>query len=118
NLTDVRSVRFSFDQRTQGAFLMADLAFADPAALYSGPEGPRVIASTAAGLIPGPVSSVQVTFSTAMDPATFTPQQDVVINGPGGIAIPATNVAPVAGSGGRQFTIAFAPQSVAGDYTL
>src|SRR5262249_47643346 len=30
NLSDVRSVQFRFDQRTSGALLIADLAFADP----------------------------------------------------------------------------------------
>src|SRR5207245_798740 len=46
NLTDVRSVRFAFDQRAQGAFLMSDLEFADPASLYAGPTGPYVISNT------------------------------------------------------------------------
>jgi hypothetical protein len=79
-------------------------------------RGPRII-GFGPQVYPGsPVSSFRVTFNNEMDPSTFTPA-DVTLSGPGG-PITITGVAPVAGSGNRQFDITFAPQSAAGLYPI
>lgn len=41
NLTDVQSVQFKFDQRTQGALVFADLAFAGPTTTTTAPTNPE-----------------------------------------------------------------------------
>jgi hypothetical protein len=91
-----------------------------PDDIYTAPfgiAGPKVTASTPTGnnTLPGSVSSIQVTFNEAMDPATFSPNQ-VSLTGPGG-AISVTTVTPVAGSNNTRFNI-FAPLTVTGSYHL
>ena len=112
NLTDVRSVRFSFDQQSQGAFLLSDLAFEDAASLYA---GPFVVSNTMSDAVGA--SSVQVAFNTPIDASTFT-AADVVLTGPGGALIPVTGVAVVPNSGNARFNILFNPQGAIGFYTM
>jgi hypothetical protein len=114
DLADVRSVRFSFDQRSQGALLFSDLAFSDPASLYA---GPFVASSTPSSEVTGPISHVQVTFNTPIDASTFTPS-DIVFTDPTGVVFPVTGVAVVPGTGNSRFNITFDPRSIAGTYTL
>jgi subtilisin family serine protease len=83
----------------------------------AGLRGPRILASTPSGATAAPVSSVRVTFNTAIDPATFTAADVVSFTGPGG-TIAVTGIAAVAGSGDTQFELTFDPQSASGTYTL
>lgn len=62
------------------------------------------------------VSSATLTFSEAIDPASFT-ISDLVFRGPSGV-LPVTGVTPVSGSGNQQFTVSFDPFSQAGNYNL
>ena len=62
------------------------------------------------------VSSATLTFSEAIDPASFT-ISDLVFRGPSGI-LPVTGVTPVSGSGNQQFSVSFDPFSQAGTYSL
>lgn len=66
--------------------------------------GPYVVSAVLASS-----SSIRVTFSEAMNPATFT-AADVRLTGPSG-AIAVRSVAVVAGSGGTQFDIGFDAQT-------
>jgi hypothetical protein len=83
--------------------------------------GPRIIDTTPqtnppGGAFPG-IDHVRVTFNTAMDPTTFTPDQVHSFIGPNGpIAIDA--VSPVPFTSNTQFEIRFAPQSTLGNYTM
>jgi methionine-rich copper-binding protein CopC len=77
---------------------------------------PAVTSATANSLTSGSFSSIQVTFSEAIVPSTFTPA-DVSLTGPGG-AVKITSVTPVSGSGNKSFTIAFSNATAAGNYTL
>jgi hypothetical protein len=119
DLTNVTAVRFDFDQHTSGAFQVADLAFADPAAA----AGPVVLSSTPSGDTFGQVSSVWVTFDRAIDPTTFMLDQvssftrtvgDTVTDLSGALQ----GVTPVADSGGRAFDITFTTQTALGNYQL
>src|SRR5262249_340967 len=62
-----------------------------------------------------PVHHVQANFGSRRDPACFAPAQ-VTFTGPAG-AIDVT-VVPVPFTNNTQFLISFAPQGLAGDYTL
>jgi subtilisin-like proprotein convertase family protein len=62
-------------------------------------------------------NTVRVTFSAAVNPATFTPTS-VTLTGPNGVVIKAASVTAVAGSGNKQFDINFATQTVSGNYTF
>ena len=76
--------------------------------------GPRITASSTNGTTS--VSRVRVTFSEAIDPATFT-AADVALAGPqGAVAIAAVQV--VSGTNNTQFDIAFAAQTAPGTYAL
>jgi hypothetical protein len=83
---------------------------------------PRALTDTGithgASYLPGALSRVveQVTFNTAMDPTTFTPDQ-VTINGPGGASYSADTVTPVAGSNNTRFDITFTANTT-GSYTM
>jgi hypothetical protein len=78
--------------------------------------GPQIVSSTPNGTTPSPVSTIQVTFNTPMQPLTFT-NSEVTLTGPGG-AIPIANITPVNGSNNTRFIIAFAPQSAGGIYQI
>jgi hypothetical protein len=76
---------------------------------------PQIIASTPNGLTAAPVTDVQVTFSTPMDPNTFD-TSDVTFTGPNGPITP-TNVVPI-DPNNTQFDISFPPQSSGGVYSM
>ena len=80
-------------------------------------SGARVVSMTpnASGL--DPVTSVRLTFSEAIDPATFTAGDIVSFTGPNG-AISVTGIKAVAGSGDTQFDLTFASQTTPGTYKL
>jgi hypothetical protein len=78
--------------------------------------GPQVALADPSGVIDPPVNHVRITFNHPMNPATLTTDA-FSLTGPGG-GIPLTAVAAVPGSGGQQFDVAFAAQSVPGDYAL
>ena len=85
DLTDVRSIRFNFDQRSTGAVVLTDLMFANQslgmAVVSSSPAEGEVVVSTT------PPTSFVVNFSDPYDPGTVQPA-DLEVNG-----IPADNVA-------------------------
>jgi Bacterial Ig-like domain len=119
DLSNVTTVRFDFDQHNSGAFQVADLAFADPAAS----AGPSVLSSTPSGDVLGSQSSVRVTFDRPIDTATFTPASVDSFTRTVGSTITEllfaiTEVTPVAGSGDQQFDVSFAAQSALGVYQL
>lgn len=113
NLTDVRSIRFNFDQKAQGEVLLADLAFADPATTYA---GPFVVSSGPANAATG-ASSFHVRFNTAIDPTSFTTDQ-VRILAPDGSLVPITDVSVTPGSDGTGFDVSFAPLGRIGVYSV
>jgi Bacterial Ig-like domain len=80
-------------------------------------QGPKIIASTPAGKLFGPVSSIQVTFNEPVDPVTFTSNSIFAFKGPQGF-INITTITPVAGSNNTQFDVGFLPQGTAGVYTM
>jgi hypothetical protein len=80
------------------------------------PAGP-VILSQSPVTAPGSLSTLRVTFSRAIDPMTFTPDKVRSFTGPAG-PVTVTAVAPVGGSGNRQFDIAFSTQRALGNYTI
>ncbi len=87
------------------------------AARAVGPEvGPHVVRHSPEGTMPDWHSSLRLTFHEPINAASFTPA-DLTLAGPGG-AVPVTAVTPVAGSGGRQFDIAFPRQSELGKYVM
>ncbi len=119
DLSNVRAVRFNFDQHTSGAFQIADIAFADPAAA----AGPFVVNSTPAGDVFGQRSSVRVQFDRAINVSTFTLGQVAGFTRTDGTGVTDLGstlqaVTPVAGSGNRSFDITFTTQTALGDYTL
>ncbi len=75
-----------------------------------------VLSSSAAGPATNTLSTITLTFSRALSPATFTAADLGLLSPAGHIDI--TGVAPVAGSNNTTFTITFATQTVAGTYTL
>jgi len=76
-------------------------------------SGPQVTAAVPNGTTS--VSGVRVTFSEAIDPATFTSADITHFTGPQG-AVAVTGVQAVAGSINTQFDISFAPQTTPGAY--
>ena len=64
----------------------------------------------------GLANGATITFSEAMDPASFT-TADVSLSGPSG-AMTVSSVLAVAGSGNTRFTVTFPALSAAGNYTL
>ncbi|MBY0230424.1 MAG: S8 family serine peptidase [Gemmataceae bacterium] len=88
-------------------------AYKAVSAAVPAPVGPRVL-SAVANTVSGP-SSVQVTFSKAIDPATFTAADITGFTGPNG-SIAVTSVTAVAGSGNTRFNVNFAAQTTIGTY--
>src|SRR5262245_52190765 len=68
-------------------------------------------------VISGSASSIRVTFSRSVNPATLGPDDVVSFTVPGGVSIPVMSITPVAGST-TQFDLGFAQQSAIGVYTL
>jgi subtilisin family serine protease/methionine-rich copper-binding protein CopC len=87
------------------------------AAVTADITGPRVISQNPSGAISGSVSSLRLTFSEPVDPATFTPADIVSFTGPGG-NITAASITAVPGFANRKFDITFATQSALGNYAL
>ncbi len=87
-------------------------------------QGPRINSSTPSGSnAPQLVSSVQVTFNEAMDPASFTPDQVVSFTRTNGTTVTdllatITTVVPVAGSNNTRFAINFQATGTTGQYAL
>jgi subtilisin family serine protease len=75
-----------------------------------------VVSSNASGPTANSLSTITLTFSSALNPSTFTAADLGLLSSAGHIAI--TGVAPVAGSNNTTFTITFATQTAAGTYTL
>ncbi len=83
-------------------------------------NGPSVL-----GAIPAPTdvaatpfSTFRLSFSTPINPATFTPSDVVSFLRAGGPQIAVSGVTPVANTGNRQFDVSFAAQTVGGTYTV
>jgi len=76
--------------------------------------GPRITGHTPSGLVPGPVSQVQVTFNEAINSATFTPA-DVQITDQGGFSVTVLNVGPIEGN---SFRITFPSETYGGLYNV
>ena len=79
---------------------------------------PQLVARTPSGTLHGPVAGVEVTFDTPMNPDTFTTASVTSFTGPGGNAIPVTDVEPISGTNNTQFQIAFDPQNDSGQYQM
>jgi hypothetical protein len=73
--------------------------------------------TTAQGLLGTGLDHLDVFFERPIDPTSFGTAQ-ATLTGPGGITIPLTGVAPVAGTGNAELEITFAPLTVAGSYQL
>jgi hypothetical protein len=89
----------------------------DIAVFEFGIVGPSVVSTAPNSTTPGQVFSLRVTFSEPMDRSTFTPSQISGFVGPNG-PVSVTGIVPVSGSNFTQFDIQFAPQTVAGTYSL
>ncbi len=83
-------------------------------ALPTDSQGARILSSSLAGSVSGPVNHVRLTFSEPIDPSSFL-ANDIRLTGPGGV-IPVSSVSVVAGSNNTQFDATFASQSTAGSY--
>jgi hypothetical protein len=119
DLSDVRALRFDFNQHNSGAFQIAEIAFADPTVS----AGPYVLASAPAGGAFAPQSNVRVRFDRAIDVSTFTTASVDRFTRTVGSTVtdlrPAiTGVTPVAGTNNTQFDISFAEQTALGAYSL
>jgi serine protease len=79
--------------------------------------GPTVTAIDSSGNTASYYNHARLTFSVAIDPATFT-TADVTLTDPNGQKVSASKVTAVAGSGNKQFDVTFATQTGVGDYTL
>lgn len=79
-------------------------------------SGPRIISHSPTGNTGAPVNAVTVVFNEPIDAATFTVDDVVVVN-PAGAPVALTGN-PVSGGDQRTFTITFASQSIAGNYTF
>jgi len=75
--------------------------------------GPRVISPSFLGDLPLPINAVELTFSEALDEATFT-TDDVLITGPFGV-VP---VAAITSLGSNAYRISFADQTASGVYSV
>jgi hypothetical protein len=113
NLTDIRNIRFNFDQKAEGYVLLADLAFEDPSTIYA---GPYVVSSSPADAVVG-ATSFHVSFNTAIDATTFDASA-VQIADPDGVAVPVTSVVPTPNSDGTGFDVFFNPLTKLGVYTV
>jgi serine protease len=77
---------------------------------------PVIVSATASGPSANSLSMIQLTFSEAINPATFGPSDVslLALN----YRIPITSVTPVAGSGNTVWDIVFGTQTAPGKYTL
>jgi hypothetical protein len=110
--TDVRSVRFNFDQVATGALHIADVAFTDAGNVYA---GPFVVSNTQR--VVGSATSIRLRFNTSINVSTLT-AGDVRILTPSSAGVTPTSVAVVPGTGNRQFDVSFPAQTALGTYRV
>jgi len=81
---------------------------------YVGPDqtGPQVVSVEQQGTVQGPLDHIHVSFSETIDPASFTVEDIVLLEGPEGAITPTA----VNWLGGGEFDIEFEPSNVAGIY--
>src|SRR5579871_6583153 len=79
-----------------------------------GATGPRIIASSSSGPAPFTIDRIQLTFSEAIDPTTFTPLDIQSLTGPNG-AITPTSIAQI---DAIHYEVRFATQNAPGNYSL
>jgi subtilisin-like proprotein convertase family protein len=84
--------------------------------LVAAPTPTHVVSSSARGPSADTLSTIQVTFSQAVSPSTFVPDNLGLIGPAGHVAITGATVVP--GSDNRTFKITFATQTRGGTYTL
>jgi hypothetical protein len=78
------------------------------------PGGPRVVTSTPAGAVVGPVDRIELSFSKPIQEGTFTLEDVVGFHGPAGpIAVTAVNRLSES-----EYEVLFTAQEAVGDYTL
>jgi subtilisin family serine protease/fibronectin type 3 domain-containing protein/methionine-rich copper-binding protein CopC len=87
------------------------------AAVTPDTAGPQIVATSPAGDLLDPVSSLRVTFNEAIDVGTFTTDDMVSFSGPAG-PISVIGVVAVPGTNNRQFDVTFATQSAPGSYSM
>ena len=109
---------------TGGRLNLASLVGAPPPVVTPPPpttgdtNGPRVTAAEFDGPSATVFDRARITFSEAIDPATFTKADITGFVGPGG-PISVSAILPVAGSGNTQFQLMFSKrQSATGTYTM
>src|SRR5262249_42858608 len=107
------------DKSSALAGKVASGGIVNAAAAVGTPAGglPQIVSAVPMGPSPTSVSSVRVTFDRAINFATFT-AADCSLTGPGGQALPVSNVKEVSGSAGKGFDVVFAIQSAPGTYVL
>ena len=88
-------------------------AFAAVGAATAQATPPIVINASASGPAANSLSTIQVTFDQAINPATFT-SSDITLYAPGGKTVAVAAVKATAGSGNRTFSITFATQTAPG----
>jgi serine protease len=80
-------------------------------------DGPVVVSMVPGATGAQPVSSVRLTFSEGINPATFALEDVQSFTGQGG-PLSVTGIAPVSNSDNRSFDLFFSPQSAPGTYRL
>ena len=80
-------------------------------------SGPKLVAAVTNATGASPVSSVRVTFSEPMNPASFTNADVVSFTGPNGTIL-VTDIRVVAGSDNKKFDVIFSTQTTPGTYRL
>lgn len=103
--------------QTGGRLNVARMLEGAPPPADSAP-GPVVSTASFAGGTPGTLNRVRVAFDRAIDPATFTADDVTGLTGPSGPVPASFRVAPVPGSGSRQFDVTFPPQTAPGGYSV
>jgi subtilisin-like proprotein convertase family protein len=81
-------------------------------------SGPTITGFVTNGPAPGQVNSIRLTFSEAINPATFTIADDLKLYAPSGASLAIKGLTVVTGSANTQFDVTFATQSTAGLYRL
>jgi subtilisin-like proprotein convertase family protein len=94
-----------------------NIAGAVEGAAPSDTTSPRVVSAAASGPTSGGFNKVRVTFSEAINPASFTTGRVSLVK-PGGQSVAIAGVQAVAGSNNKQFDVTFSTQTAAGTYTF
>lgn len=84
--------------------------------VYAGPDltGPHVLSTDAVGTVTGPIDRLSLTFNEAIEEGSFTIDDVIVLEGPGGAIVP-TGVHQI---GPAEFELTFASQDTAGLFRL